>query len=70
MVPAKWREHFETLLNGVKVSASANKLGILDDGQDTESSTLDELDKAVTELKSSKATKKDQLPTELFELVC
>ncbi|XP_058839579.1 uncharacterized protein LOC131695065 [Topomyia yanbarensis] len=54
MVAARWREHFETLLNRENVSASTNRIRISDD-------------EAIKELKNCKAAGKDELPVELFK---
>lgn len=67
MVAARWKEYFETLLNGENERASTNRTHIDDDGQAVEPPTLEEVKKAIRELKNSKAAGKDELPAELLK---
>ncbi|XP_062711243.1 uncharacterized protein LOC134289445 [Aedes albopictus] len=67
MVTARWKEHFEDLLNGSSEGAPRNRINIMDDSQVVEPPTLDEVKKALKELKNSKAAGKDVIPVELLK---
>lgn len=66
MVAARWREHFEVLLNGGSGRAT-DRIRIDDDGQAVEPPTLDEVKTAIRGLKNNKAAGKDELPAELLK---
>jgi sorting nexin-29 len=67
MVAARWKQHFEDLLNGSNEGVSRNRIEIDDDGKAVEPPTLDEVKKALSELKNSKAAGKDEIPVELLK---
>ena len=67
MVAARWKEYFETLLNGECERVSRHRTNIGDDGQAVDPPTLDEVKKAIHELKNNKAARKDELPAELLK---
>jgi len=68
MVAARWKEHFELLLNDPgSGERSENRIRIENDGQVVEPPTLDEVSKAINELKNCKAAGKDGVPAELLK---
>lgn len=67
-VAARWKEHFELLLNGQSDREGTNRIRIEDDGQAVEPPTPDEVRKAVRELKNGKAAGKDGIPAELLKV--
>ena len=67
MVAARWKEYFETLLNGECERVSRDRTNIGEDGQAVEPPTLDEIKKAIRELKINKAAGKYELPAELLK---
>ena len=67
MVAARWKEHFQRLLNGEDEIASRSRIDVSDDGEAVEPPTLDEVKKALNELKNNKAAGKDEIPVELLK---
>jgi len=67
-VLARWKEHFEMLLNGQSNRVDIeSRMRIGEDGQTVEPPTLAEVQKAIKELKNCKAAGKDGLPAELLK---
>lgn len=64
MLAARWREHFETLLNGGNEITSENRINIDKDGQVVEPTSLDEDKRAIMELENNKAAGMEELPAE------
>jgi hypothetical protein len=68
MVAARWKEHFQTLLNGEeREEQNRNRMRIASDGQAVEPPTQDEVKQAIRQLKNGKAAGKDGLPAELLK---
>ena len=67
-VLGRFREHFDTLLNGEDTEAQDNDPSILgDDGREVATPTLEEVKKAISSLKSNKAPGPDSIPAELLK---
>ena len=67
-VAARWKEHFEVLLNGQVSREDTNRSSIEDDGQAVDPPTLDEVRKATRELKNGKAAGKNGIPAEILKI--
>ena len=58
-VVARWKKHFEILLNEQASREDTNRIRIEDDGQTVDPPTLDEVRKATRKLKNGNAAGKD-----------
>ncbi|XP_055533253.1 uncharacterized protein LOC129723146 isoform X2 [Wyeomyia smithii] len=68
-VARRWKEHFSVLLNGEGNSGvKRSRMAIENDGQAVEPPSIDEVKKAVKELRNCKAAGKDGIPAELFKV--
>ncbi|XP_058064632.1 uncharacterized protein LOC131214270, partial [Anopheles bellator] len=68
-VARRWKEHFRVLLNGEGNSGDErSSLVIENDGKAVDPPSMDEVKKAVKELKNCKAAGKDGIPAELFKV--
>ena len=68
MVAARWKEHFQELLNGQEQDEqNRNRMRIMSDEQAVEPPTQEEVKKAINELKNGKAAGKDGIPAELLK---
>ncbi|XP_038117204.1 uncharacterized protein LOC119769300 [Culex quinquefasciatus] len=67
-VAARWKEHFQQLLNGeTREGIVEDRMNVEDDGIAVDPPTLEDVEKAVKELKNAKSAGKDGLPAELFK---
>ncbi|XP_039452865.2 uncharacterized protein LOC120431811 [Culex pipiens pallens] len=67
-VAARWKEHFQQLLNGeTREGIVEDRIHVEEDGKAVDPPTLEEVAKAVKELKNGKSAGKDGLPAELFK---
>ncbi|XP_039449776.1 uncharacterized protein LOC120428760 [Culex pipiens pallens] len=67
-VAARWKEHFQQLLNGeTREGIVEDRMNVEDDGIAVDPPTLENVEKAVKELKNAKSAGKDGLPAELFK---
>ncbi|XP_038116847.1 uncharacterized protein LOC119769036 [Culex quinquefasciatus] len=67
-VAARWKEHFQQLLNGeMREGVVEDRMNVEDDGIAVDPPTLEDVEKAVKELKNAKSAGKDGLPAELFK---
>ncbi|XP_038121252.1 uncharacterized protein LOC119770429 [Culex quinquefasciatus] len=67
-VAARWKEHFQQLLNGeTREGIVEDRMNVEDDGIAVDLPTLEDVEKAVKELKNAKSAGKDGLPAELFK---
>ncbi|XP_055549187.1 uncharacterized protein LOC129732371 [Wyeomyia smithii] len=68
-VARRWKEHFSVLLKGEGNSGvERSRMAIENDGQAVDPLSMDEVKKAVKELRNCKAAGKDGIPAELFKV--